>query len=126
MKIDPGPQYQINIFLKRQVLLRIGLYFLFIFLSLELGLAFFLIVISLSHVVLWFAFYWEPATKVLIKALNLPYEDRYFVKIPLTWWRVITLSLKASIIIFGLYLGCRTLLTQSSLSQNIIYLIFKN
>jgi hypothetical protein len=113
MKVDPDPQYQINIILKRQVLLRfIGLYTLFILLSLALGISFFLIVISLIHVVLWFAFYWEPATKIFIKALNLPYENQNFAKIPLTWWRVITLSVKASIIIFCLYLGCRTLLTQ--------------
>jgi hypothetical protein len=127
MKIDPGPQYQNNIFFRRQVILRVvGLYLLFTLLSLALGIAFFLITISFIPIVLWFAFYWDPATKVLHKALNIPSDNRNLIKIPLTWWRVFTLGLKGSIIIFGLYMGCRILLTQGFLSQNIIYLIFKN
>ena len=71
-----------KLFSDPQVFLRLwGLYMLFAFLSLALGIAFFLIAIGFIHVILWFAFYWEPAYKVLVKALNIPPSDRIFVKL---------------------------------------------
>jgi hypothetical protein len=111
-----------------KILLRgMGIYLLITSLSLVLGIAFFLICIGLIHIVIWYANYWEPAKKVLLRALNISPSNQNFIKIlPLNWYRLIFLALKAGIIICSVYLGCRILLTQGFLSQNIIYWFLKN
>lgn len=118
---------QLNLFMAPRVLLRgMGLYLLLAFLSLSLGIAFFLITIGFVQLVLWFAFYWEPAYRIFVKVLNVPTLNRDFVRIPITWWRLVPLSLKAGFILFCFYYAFRILATQGFLNQNIIYWLITN
>jgi ABC-type arginine transport system permease subunit len=92
--------------------------------AIALGLAFFFIVHAIIFGVAWFALYWRPAHQVYTKALNI--QDNEFVRVPIPWWRTVILSVKAIIVIFFLYFGIKTLITNGFLAQNLIYIFVTN
>ena len=92
--------------------------------AIALGLAFFFIVHAIIFGAAWFALYWRPAYQIYTKVLNI--QDSEFVTVPIPWWRTIILSVKAIIVIFFLYFGIKTLLTNGFLAQNLIYIFVTN
>ena len=87
--------------------------------ALLLGVAFFIIIQGLFLGVAWFFLYWKPAFAIFTKSLNI--EDVEFMRLPIPWWRVILLGIKALIILFLICFGTQFLFTHGFLDQNLIY-----
>ncbi len=122
-KFLPNP---VNPYNSMQVYKRlIGFYFLItLFSTVLLGYAFFFIGLALFRAVLWLPIYWEPAYKVISKVFKYP--NREFVKIQMTWWWYIHLSIRAGITFLFLYVGSKILISNGFLNQNLIYILLRH
>jgi hypothetical protein len=86
--------------------------------ALLLGIAFFIIALGFSLGVRWFFLYWEPAFRIYTKALKI--QNVTFMKMPMPWWRVVILVLKACIVLWIVYIGAKILINDGFLAQNLI------
>ncbi len=91
------------------------------FVSLAVGIAFFLISQGLILGILWFLLYWEPAYRVYVRLMQIPQAQ--FIRAPIPWWRAILLGMKVLLVLLFFSLGIRILITNGFLGQNLIYAI---
>jgi hypothetical protein len=92
--------------------------------SLLLGVAFFLMVHGLIFAMLWLLPYWEPVYRIYACIFRLPQDQ--FARVPITWWRIILLGLKAIVVIYCLGAGLWILVTNGFLGQNFIYALLQS
>ena len=87
--------------------------------ALILGIAFFMIVYSLIHGVLWFSPHWEPAHRIYCKVLKV--QGSEFVRAPLSWKQATLLGIKLLYLLIFFAGGLYVLLAEGFLGQNFIY-----
>ena len=111
--------------LQSRVLLRLMfIYGYFSFLSILIGLAFWLIFSGIFWVVFKLAPYWEPAYKITAKLMGVRDIDKEFTPVRFLWYLVplhcISIGVRASMIGFGIWM----LIRMGFLQQNLIYMLF--
>lgn len=103
-----------------------GLSVLLVLCSLVLGIAFFLIIYGLWLGFQWIGPYWAPTYRI-IKRIDAPINTQTDLEhLPITWWIIIPLIIKATLVGAMVYLGVYVLITKGFLNQNFIWLLLRN
>jgi hypothetical protein len=114
-------------FLTPERLLRLMiLYLAWVFFSLALGFAFFLINTSVAHFVFWFAPYYKPAERIFSWAAGISEPEDGLFHQHFSGWRIFAISVRAVLLSLIFVLGLQILVREGFLGQNLIYLILSS